>query len=148
MRNKVHNLKDLLGAIKENIAEINYQSTVVDDTQLSRLLDGIYKEDNYLLIGVIPSISISGSMDQFRFSDTNVLFVLKKTDSSNHDHDGFLEIMNDTGNVMDKVIGVMSQLATSGKCEYLRTLQPQFRSVEPVWLKNGCNGWMLTYNNN
>src|SRR5699024_5403158 len=147
MKNKIENLKDLLETIKENIAEINYQNTVVDDSQLSRLLDRISKDSNFMLIGVIPSINVSGSMDQFKFSETNVLFVLKKTDSSAHDHDSFLDIMNDTGNVMDKVMGVMSELATNGDCFYLNTLKPQFHSVEPVWLKNGCNGWMLTYTN-
>lgn len=133
--------------IQQKVDAINFSTVVVDDSQLTSMVEMISPSDNFVLVGVIPSIGINGSMDRFKFTESNALFVLKKTDSSGHNHEEFLDIMNETANVMDDVIGVLSELSTSKECKYLATLEASFNSVEPVWLKYGCNGWMLTYNN-
>ncbi|HLS11791.1 MAG TPA: hypothetical protein VK050_06480 [Flavobacteriaceae bacterium] len=146
-KNKINDLRQLVSHIQTLVQEIKTTDVVVDESQLNRNLDKIRVQDNYILIGVIPEYNSSGSLDNVNWNSVNAMIVLHKTDSSDNTHDQFLDMMNNTQNIAIDVMNSLITLATSGDCNFISKIKPGSFSMDPVWLRSGCNGWMITYIN-
>jgi hypothetical protein len=127
----------------------NYQDMVVDDSELSKLLKERVKEDNTYLIAVMPSFYMKGDEDRSKWENVLMFYILDKTDYSEHDRDSYLNIFVETQvkakAFVDKLLRDKTNLEGMF-CGFLSWLDENSIAVNPVWKKDGCNGWVVEIN--
>lgn len=127
----------------------NYSTMIVDDSELSKVLEERTEEENTFLISVVPSFNLTGDENSSKWENSLLFFILDKTDYSEHDRDGFLNIFTQTQTkaqaFVDKLLE--DKADNIGICAgFLSWLNEDSITVNPVWKKQGCNGWMIEIN--
>lgn len=133
----------------ENQKMFNFFDMVIDDSELSKVLEDRVQEDNTFLISVMPEFYIKGTEDNANWENILQLFVLDKTDYSEHDRDGFRNIFVQTQAKAQAFVNKLLEDKANHKgvfCGFLSWLKEDSISVLPVWKKNGCNGWVISIN--
>lgn len=127
----------------------NFTDMIIDDSELSKVLEERVQEDNTFLISVMPEFYMKGTEDNAKWENVLQFFILDKTDYSEHDRDGFRNIFVQT---QTKAQAFVSKLLDDkanhegGFCGFLSWLKEDSIIVTPVWKKQGCNGWMIEIN--
>lgn len=127
----------------------NYINMIVDKPNLSVLLKERVEEENTYLIAVLPEFRFKGSEDNVKAVNILSFFILNKTDYSEHDHDGFIDIFVDTqAKAKAFVKRLLADKAnfTGALCHFLNLLEESSIGVNPVWNMDGCNGWVIDIN--
>ncbi len=127
----------------------NYSNMVVDDSELNLLLKERVEEDNTYLISVVPSFRGKGEEDNAKWDNVLMFFILDKTDYSEHDRDSFLNIFVNTQAKAQAFIDKLLEDKQNNQslfCGFLNWLQEDSISVDPVWKKMDCNGWLIEIN--
>jgi hypothetical protein len=127
----------------------NYANMVVDDSELSKFLGERVPEENTYLIAVVPSFRVKGQEDNAKWDNVLLFFILDKTDYSEHDHDSYLDIFVQTQKKAQAFIDKLIEDKQNNEslfCGFLNWLQEDSISIDPVWKKQGCNGWMIEIN--
>jgi hypothetical protein len=127
----------------------NYTNMIIDKPGLSKLLKDRTEDDNTFLISVMPDFRLKGDEDNVKWENILSFFILDKTDYSEHDYDGFLDIFVSTQNkaqaFVKKLIADKSN-HTGAFCGFLSSLNENSIAVNPVWNMDGCNGWQVDIN--
>lgn len=143
--NAVTIIKDYTAEMHTAIAGLNLHKVVIDDSQMTKLLSEMSADDNCMLLGVIPDLSNrDADPDEFQPVTTTAFMILKKTDYSDHNHDEFLEIFEETFALAKAVMVKMLKDATEG-CGNMFYLEANSILMTPTWNKNGCHGWTINY---
>ena len=127
----------------------NYTDMIIDDSELSKVLEERVPEHNTFLISVMPDFAIKGTEDNAKWENMLQFFILDKTDYSEHDRDSFRNIFIQT---QAKAQAFVSKLLDDKAnhegvfCGFLSWLKEDSIIVSPVWKKQGCNGWMIEIN--
>jgi hypothetical protein len=127
----------------------NYANMVVDDSELSKFLGERVPEENTYLIVVVPSFRVKGQEDNAKWDNVLLFFILDKTNYSEHDHDSYLNIFVQTQKKAQAFIDKLIEDKQNNQslfCGFLNWLQEDSISIDPVWKKQGCNGWMVEIN--
>lgn len=125
------------------------EDSVIDDSELSKLLKDKVKKDQSILISVCPDHIVTGSEDNSKFNNTLMFFVLEKTDYSDNTRDQFKQIFARTQmRVYQLVNKLLDDKATSSGafCNIMKQLKENSIQITPVWKKESCNGWLITFN--
>lgn len=126
----------------------NYVDMVIDDSELSKVLEERVPEDNTFFISVVPEHYIKGDEDNMVIENPMKFFILDKTDYSEHDRDTFRQIFVETQIKAEKLIKKMIELRTSTNsaiCSILDWINYNSIQIIPVWKKNQCNGWLIEF---
>ncbi|MBX9886698.1 MAG: hypothetical protein K2Y30_02035 [Flavobacteriaceae bacterium] len=127
----------------------NYINMIIDKPNLADLLKERVEEENSYLIAVLPEFRFKGSEDNVKAVNILSFFILNKTDYSEHDQDGFINIFVET---QFKAIAFVKRMLedkanfTGALCHFLNLLDEASISVNPVWNMDGCNGWVIDIN--
>lgn len=133
----------------QNNKMFNYCDMIVDDSELSKILEERVEEDNTFLISVVPSFYMKGEEDKAKWENVLMFFILDKTDYSEHDRDGYLNIFVKTQAKAQAFVEKLLEDKTNLDgmfCGFLSWLDENSIVVNPVWKKNGCNGWSIEIN--
>ena len=142
---KINWFKGYLQEIQDNVAGINRNRMVIDNSQLTNYLDSHASAQNMLLIGVLPDFGSKGSSgDDYKQSATTQLMVLKKTTYSEVNYDEFFQIFEDAYLIAELVLKKLLADSLSG-CNNLRFLNVQSIQIVPVWNLSACNGWNIIF---
>ena len=134
---------------ENNNKMFNYCDMVVDDSELSKILKERIEEDNTYLISVVPEFNMKGDEDQAKWENILQFFILDKTDYSEHDRDGYLNIFVTTQAKAQAFVEKLLEDKTNHDgmfCGFLSWLDENSIRVYPVWKKDGCNGWAVEIN--
>jgi hypothetical protein len=127
----------------------NYSNLIIDNAELSKLLKEREPEENTFLIAVMPEFQMKGEEDRSKWENILQFFILDKTDYSEHEHDGYINIFVETQAktkaFVDKLIEDKSN-REGVFCNFLSWLDENSISVRPVNKKDGCNGWVVELN--
>ena len=127
----------------------NYCDMVVDDSELSKILKERVPEDNTFLIAIVPQFIMKGDEDQAKWENVLMFFILDKTDYSEHDRDSYLNIFVQTQAKAQAFVEKLLEDKSNQDgmfCGFLSWLDENSISVNPVWKKDGCNGWSVEIN--
>ena len=139
-------LKALLLQIQNAIPQIKKSWCVVDDSQLSTKISDCRNEDNMLLVGMIPNYGTTGTnADSYRDTTQGMIMILEKTDYSNLTDDEFIDLFERTYQVAKSVRNMLLQLATEGCNSSVRNIFVDSLTIEPVWKKSDCNGYLINF---
>lgn len=127
----------------------NYINMIIDKPNLSKLLKEREEEENTYLIAVLPEFRLKGSEDNTKWVNILSFFILNKTDYSEHDQDSFINIFVETQvkakAFVDKLLFDKAN-HTGAMCDFLNLLDENSIAVNPVWMMDGCNGWVVEIN--
>lgn len=123
----------------------NYRQTVMDDSELSNFMKDEFTESkNTGIFFVVPGYGGTGSQDNFRLVTGIMLFFVDKTDYSEHDHAGYMAIIKRVQVKVNSFLEFMLYERSSGSyCQLLSFLDEKSVTVNPVWKRDGCNGWVV-----
>lgn len=133
----------------ENKKLFNYSDMVIDDSELSKVLEERAEEDNTFFISVLPEFQMKGQEDNAKWENILTFFILDKTDYSEHDRDEFRNIFVNTQIKTQAFIDKLLEDKTDNQgmfCGFLSWLDENSIGVYPVWKKMGCNGWRVEIN--
>ena len=134
---------------KNNKKMFNYCDMVVDDSELSKILQDRAKGDNSFLIAVVPEFNMKGEEDTAKWENVLQFFILDKTDYSEHDRDSYLNIFVETQAKAQAFVEKLLEDKGNHEgmfCGFMSWLDENSIRVYPVWKKNGCNGWSVEIN--
>lgn len=138
--------RELLNEIKAEIPEIKTIIPVIDDSQLVNTLEKRKKEDNLLLVGVLPSHGTTGSnTDNVKETTVGQLMILEKTDYSSLTSDEFWLMFERCYQAIKKVREILIRKATEDCLPYLTNLDVNALNIDPEWRKGECNGYSLDF---
>lgn len=133
--------------LQEAIPAIEFNETVVDDSQLVKDLRNITPEHGHLLYLVIPSAQNDGADDSLRKNNRLQFLILKKSDKS-ITHEAFLEIMQQTQEtalaVERNMLSQKTHPSNEG-CTFMIWLQENSIAINPIWNYAECNGWTIDF---
>lgn len=127
----------------------NYCNMIVDKPGLSNLLKDRTEGENSYLIAILPEYRLKGSEDNVKWVNVLSFFILNKTDYSEHDHDGFINIFVQTQVKAKAFVQKLLIDKSNHKgvfCGFLSFLDENSIAVNPVWNLNDCNGWQVDIN--
>jgi hypothetical protein len=127
----------------------NFSDLIIEDTELSKLLKERVAEDNTFFIAVMPDFQMKGEEDNSKWENILAFFILDKTDYSEHDHDGYINIFVETQIKTQAFVDKLLEDKANRDgifCNFLSWLDESSISVKPVVKKDGCNGWMVELN--
>ena len=133
----------------ENQKMFNFFDMVIDDSELSKVLEERVPEDNTFLISVMPDFAIKGTEDNAKWENSLQFFILDKTDYSEHDRDSFRNIFVQTQAKAQAFVNKLLDDKANHEgifCGFLSWLKEDSIIVTPVWKKQSCNGWMIEIN--
>lgn len=141
--------RELLAEIKAEIPEIKTIIPVINDSQLVSSLEKRRKEENLLLVGVLPSHGSTGSnTDSVRETTIGQLMILEKTDYSALTADEFWCLFERCYQAIKKVKEILIRKATEDCLPYLAHLDVNSLHIDPEWRKGECNGYSFDFDIN
>lgn len=151
----LNRLLEYQAEIKETLRDdnnnrlFNFTDMIIDESELAKVLKERVEEHNTFLIAVMPDYSMKGKQDNEKWENVLQFFILDKTDYSENDKDGFLDIFVQTQiKARAFIYKLLEDKANVAGvfCGFLSELKEDSISVRPVWKMNGCNGWTITIN--
>jgi hypothetical protein len=127
----------------------NYSNLIIDNAELSKFLKDREPEENTFLIAVMPDFQMKGEEDRSKWENILQFFILDKTDYSEHDHDGYIDIFVETQAKAQAFVDKLIEDKSNREgvfCNFLSWLDENSISVRPVNKKDGCNGWVVELN--
>ena len=139
-------LKELLAEIKAEVTAINKTKGVVSDGQLISKLDEISKDDNQILIGVLPSYGSNGeNVDNVRETTICQLMVVEKVSYSDLDEDEFWAVFERAYQSIKLVREIIIRKAGEECLPYLANIDVNSLDINPIWGLSDCNGYSFDF---
>lgn len=150
----VNDLRNYGDSLKSRLEQINYNKTVIDDSQMVKDLGDISPENKHLLYLVIPDNNNVGVVDSILKNNQIQFIVLCKT-SYDITHEEFLDIIHDTQQTARLVEKTMFQDkydaqvsyedSNNQECGFMMWLDTSSISMKPIWDYEGCHGWTISF---
>lgn len=137
LENYTTRAKDALPAIKR--AEV---SVVKDD--LEKFMQAHKKDENVLMLSLVPEHGVSGTEDAAMMGNTCGFFFLVKTDYSSLKQPDYLQLFKDTQAVAKAFIELLlADKAENYGCGMFAWLEEGSITASPIKALNGCNGYYV-----
>jgi hypothetical protein len=142
---KVNDFRAYIAAIKDSITEITVARTVMDETQLTQALEA-QTSDTYILLGIIPKHKFVGKPENLESSDSTTILILKKVVRSNQDHEIFLDVIDESQTIAQKVIDkLLYDYEDDANCNFMKRLNVSSFDINPIWGLNSCDGYEIDF---
>lgn len=142
---KVNDFRAYIEDIKNNVTEITVAKTVMDDTQLAKVLEA-QTSDTYIILGIIPKHKFKGNDYNLESNDITSILILKKVVRSNQDHEIFLDVINEAQTVAQKVVDKLkADYEDDSSCHFIRKLLLNSFDINPIWGLNSCDGYEIDF---
>lgn len=144
---KANNLKTLCDEIQAQIPTIGKNLVLVSDDDVANHTRELnVSDDNLILIGVLPGFTLKGiDEDSMRYNNRVLFFIVKKQDIKAGEA-AFLELFDDTGEVVKKFVEyAMAQYRRFPKCLW-QHLDLKTLTVEPIRDYHNLSGYMIDVN--
>lgn len=139
-------LKELLAEIKAELPVINRTKGVVNDSMLGNCLENHSRDDNQLLIGVLPSYgSIGKDTDNVRQTAICQLMILEKTAYGDLTDDQFWSIFERTYQTAKKVKEILIRKAGEDCLPHFVNIDVNGLDINPIWGLAECNGYSIDF---
>lgn len=145
---QINKLREFLDETKTEIDEINFVELVVDDSELEKFMKDQTSDENTMLFAVVPDFNTQGSDDAIKWNNKLLFFVVEKINEQDLDHSEYLDVFDRTQSVMRKFVTSVVEKKSNQElmcCSILREMDESSITVEPVWRKCECNGWVITF---
>jgi len=141
----IQRYREFLLEIKNTITGINYQTMVVDDSELVSLLKEREDTDNTMLIGVMPDFQLSGQEDASQWTNLLMIMVLQKVTQKDTTDDEYILVYQQTQQIAKEIVYLLLEQKSdnTGICEIVDKIVEDSIAIKPVYKKAGCNGWMI-----
>jgi UTP:GlnB (protein PII) uridylyltransferase len=142
----VAKLKEFLIETKLAITAINTTRIVVDDSQLIKFLKELKDADNFILIAVMPSFDITGTENQTKWNNRLMFMILAKNAKRDLTHDEYVDLMGASQQAARDFVNYMLERKIgedNSFCGLMNELDEGSISINPVWEKAQCDGWMI-----
>lgn len=141
----IEKVEEYAQSLLSSISDLKKYYTVIDDSQLSKVLEDVSKDENLILVGFIPSHKIEGKdSDKAISRDSMLWLVLQKVSRK---EDDFIETMKRcqlaTKEVIKKMIADKPNFDNT--CGIMRQLDVPSIEANPVWGLNSCDGYEIDY---
>jgi len=140
---RVNQLKSLLEESQQEINGLNKNVLLLDDSELTNFLKDLKTTENCILIGIMPQFPVTGNEDGIKFISQLQFMILKKTSDKNINHDEYLDVFQETQDLMLLFITNFLGEKMEDLCSGTADVVENSISVYPVWRKAQCNGWAL-----
>lgn len=138
--------RELLTEIKAEIPEIKTIIPVINDSQLVNSLEKIRKEQNLILVGVLPSHGTTGSnTDNVKPTTVGQIIILEKCDYSSMTQDEFWLVFERCYQAVTGVREILIRKAMEDCLPYLTGLDVNSLNIDPEWKKGECNGYSFAF---
>lgn len=136
--------REAIVEIVSQIPEINKTRFVVTDDQLADYLNEHKKQENTLLMCLVPTYQSFGEKDAIKMTSYFQFFILEKVDYKEmKNEDDFLQVFIRTQRVLRHFMKTMIEYQ-QGDCSYpFEDLKENTIVIRPVRNKAQCNGWEI-----
>lgn len=145
---RISQLKEYAQVLKDSVDELKSCHMAVTVEELSQILAKHKKDENLLLLALVPSHDMAGGQHDAQWINICGFFILEKTDYK-HGRAEFLEIFERTQEAAYKVVEKMREDKDTGGgiyCNFLAGLDESSISIEPIKMQDDCNGHYLELN--
>lgn len=140
----VSEFKTYLAEKQAQLPLVNFARVVVKEAEVTRFLQQIKKTDNQIFLGVMPDArSAARDEDNVRMNNATAFMFLEKTDYSPDKHDDWLDVFARTQESALAFAKQLIQDKSFGNCDFVRYLDVNNISIEPVSDLASCNGWTV-----
>lgn len=143
----IQELQNYAADVLGNIPEFKSKFIVIDDSQLSKVMEDISFDDNLIFVAVIPSHKMNGNDSDAAMPLDLMLFMVLNRFDRKDGHEAFLESMSLCQNATKKLINKMiaDKRDENQMCGLMKYLQVQSISVDPIWELLGCDGYEINF---
>src|SRR5690554_4409116 len=142
----VNRLREFVAEAVASIDAIKSGKVVVTKEEISRFMREHDRTDNTLLIGIVPEHDITGTIDNLKMENSLGFYLLDKTDYSDNDQDGFLDIfakVQETAHELVAFIIDQNENGSSSVCGLFQYLDDVSFPITPIKGLEGCNGYFV-----
>lgn len=144
----VNEFKTYIASITAQIAVIQKDFVVIDDSQLSKFLQDALP-DEIMVVGVIAKHKPNGTADSLRSRDITSILVLEKMVRGDQTHDDFLTKLNNLQSATKLVVDkLLDDYQNDDYCSFMRYLEPSSLDINPLWSLNSCDGYQIDFSLN
>lgn len=150
----VQEVRDYGQRLQDTVEAINYNLTVIDDSQMVKSLSEISPENKHLIYLVIPDNNNTGADDSNLKNNEMQFIVLQKTEHKIA-HNDFLNVIHNTQATARAVELQMRQDKYEAQnaydeqephvCGFMMWLDTASIRMMPMWDYAGCHGWSLMF---
>lgn len=142
----IREFKNYMDEIQAEIAGINLNKMVTSEKQLSKYITDLQREDNALMLGLLPNFGNNSpaNADTFKLRGFTELMIMEKTDFSELTDD---EFVNQYDRLFEIAVAVQNKILedhTEG-CGIMRFLDPSSVQIVDVYNNSQCNGWTVIF---
>lgn len=143
----IREFKNYMDEIQAEIAGINLNKMVTSEKQLSKYITDLQREDNALMLGLLPNFGNNSpaNADTFKLRGFTELMIMEKTDFSELTDDEFVEQYDRLFVIAQAVAAKLLEDHTDGSCNLLRFLDPTSIQIVDVYNNSQCNGWTVIF---
>lgn len=142
----VQQLKQYLIQKLVDIPALKSQELIVDDSELSKFLKELKKEQSPMLLGVMPAYTVQGDDDSNQWGNKLMFFILHKTAYRDLNHQEYINVFIETQSICRRFVELMLEEKANYQglfCNNMAFLDENSINVYPVWKKQECNGWAI-----
>jgi hypothetical protein len=142
----VSELRKYVKEKEELLPAVNSSFVVVEKGELSSYLTNLGKDQNQIMVAVMPDArSKGGDEDNISMNNSLGFLFLEKTDYSVAKQDKWLDIFERTQLTAVEFMRMIVDDIFKGKCDFSQFLDTKTMSIEPESGLSGCNGWSVEF---
>ena len=142
----VSELRQYIADKKQQLPGVNSSFLVVEKDELTRYLGKLNKNENQIMVAVMPDARTSArDEDNVKMNTALAFMFLEKTDYSESKQDEWLQIFERTQETALEFTRMILDDMVYGDCGFNRYLNPNNISIEPVSGLSSCNGWSVDF---
>lgn len=145
---KISHLKQYLPTLAAAIPEVKRHEMAVTKDDIVKFMKSHEEGDNMLLIAIVPEHGVSGGENSAKWTNSGGFFVLEKTDYSELEDGGYLNIFERVQEVVEKLINKLleDKAAVAGPmCGFLADLEEESIAASPIEALESCNGYFVSF---
>lgn len=130
---------------EDKLPLVKFSKVVVEKDEVVKSLQQLKSTDNQIMLAVMPDArSNAKDEDSVRMNNATAFFFLEKTDYGAERYEKWLDIFERT---QTSAVAFIRQLIRDSRgesgCGFVRELDPNNITIEPVSGMASCNGWVV-----
>lgn len=139
-------LDAILEELKTAIPGIVSQRSVVTEEHFAKLISDMYANDFPCLLGVIPDVRISSrSLDNQKFSNKMMFFILQKVDEKDRTPELTIEVYTEMAKLVEAVKNYIYAASSAAPCYILSQIEWDTVDILPEYNFASCDGYSLAF---